>query len=199
MEHLRPVSQHKRRWDGRRGLFGTEHEVKLEMEVWWTPGVFPRDEGPTGEAVTAVAYVCMSGKHRGHGWVWRHGMEGLWFLVSMNQQHHTASPTAPSLMSSQSVSNRSLFIATFCCMGRDNSLQYSTQWKIGFAWMKTKGDARRGFQFWNDVSLKIHHILILLLHFPTAINRLVAHGIMFSKRLMVLINGGLDWRKKIIH
>lgn len=62
--------------------------------------------------------------------------------------------------------------------------------------METEGDARRGFQFWNDVSLKIHHILILVLHFPTVINCSAAHGIMFSKRLMVLINRGLDLREK---
>lgn len=41
--------------------------------------------------------------------------------------------------------------------------------------METEGDARRGFQFWNDVSLKIHHILILVLHFPTVINCSAAH------------------------
>lgn len=111
------------------GFTWHEHEVKLEAEVWWAPRVFPRDEGPSGEVVTAVAYVCTSGEHKGHGWVWRHGTEGLWFLVSMNQQCHTASPTALSLMSIQSIPNRAPFIATFCCMGRDNSLQYSPQLK----------------------------------------------------------------------
>lgn len=55
--------------------------------------------------------------------------------------------------------------------------------------METEGDARR-------VSLKIHHILILVLHFPTVINCSAAHGIMFSKRLMVLINRGLDLGEK---
>lgn len=45
-------------------------------------------------------------------------------------------------------------------------------------------------------SLKDHHILILPLGFLTVINCLAAHGIMFSKRLMVLINQGLNLKKK---
>lgn len=111
--------------------------------MWWAPRVFPRDEGPSGEVVTAVAYVCTSGEHKGHGWVWRHGTEGLWFLVSMNQQRHTASPTALSLMSIQSIPNRAPFIATFCCMGRDNSLQYSPQFKKKhLRWFCLNGDWR---------------------------------------------------------
>lgn len=51
----------------------------------------------------------------------------------------------------------------------------------------------------NDASLKSHHILILVLHFLTVIKCLAAHGIRFSKRLMVLINRGLDLRKNNIH
>lgn len=34
IENLSPVSEHQRRWVGRRSLFGREHEVKLEAEVW---------------------------------------------------------------------------------------------------------------------------------------------------------------------
>lgn len=60
-----------------------------------------------------MACVCTSDEHRGHGCVWRHGTEGLWFLVSMNQQRRTASPTALSLMSIQSVPSRAPFIAAF--------------------------------------------------------------------------------------
>lgn len=127
MENLSSLSQHQRRWGGRRSLLGSEHEVKLEAEVWWALRVFPRDEGPGGEVVTAVAYVCKSDEHRGHGCVWRHGTEGLWFLLSMNQQRHTASPMALSLMSIQSVPNRAAFIAAGCCMWRDNSLPHCTQ------------------------------------------------------------------------
>lgn len=175
--------------------------------MWWAPRVFPRDEGPSGEVVTAVAYVCTSGEHKGHGWVWRHGTEGLWFLVSMNQQCHTASPTALSLMSIQSIPNRAPFIATFCCMGRDNSLQYSPQLKKNkkhLRWFCLNGD-------WRGCEEGLPVLKRCLFKDPPHINSRAplsnsnklfggTHGIMFSKRLMVLVNRGLDLReRKKIH